>query len=226
MGKALRSLSAHKCQDVIFAGRVDRPRFTDLRLDTKGALVAPRIAAAALRGDDALLRAVVDVFEKEGHRVLGIAEAAPSLVVREGSVGRNRPSAEALQDIKKGFQVVARMGELDIGQAAAVCDGLVLAVEAAEGTDAMLERIAALPERLRGTPNKRRGALVKAPKPIQDRKTDLPVIGIRTIANAAAAGLAGIALEADGALIVDREDVVRAADAAGLFIVGVPSAKA
>jgi DUF1009 family protein len=226
MGKALRSLSAHKCQDVIFAGRVDRPRFTDLRLDTKGALVAPRIAAAALKGDDALLRAVVDVFEKEGHRVLGIAEAAPSLVVREGSVGRNRPSAEALQDIKKGFQVVARMGELDIGQAAAVCDGLVLAVEAAEGTDAMLERIAALPERLRGTPNKRRGALVKAPKPIQDRKTDLPVIGIRTIANAAAAGLAGIALEADGALIVDREDVVRAADAAGLFIVGVPSAKA
>ena len=121
MGKALRSLSAHKCEDVIFAGRVDRPRFTDLRLDTKGALVAPRIAAAALRGDDALLRAVVDVFEKEGHRVLGIAEAAPSLVVREGSVGRNRPSAEALQDIKKGFQVVARMGELDIGQAAAVC---------------------------------------------------------------------------------------------------------
>jgi DUF1009 family protein len=226
MGKALRSLSAHKCQDVIFAGRVDRPRFTDLRLDTKGALVAPRIAAAALRGDDALLRAVVDVFEKEGHRVLGIAEAAPSLVVREGSVGRNRPSAEALQDIKKGFQVVARMGELDIGQAAAVCDGLVLAVEAAEGTDAMLERIAALPERLRGTPNKRRGALVKAPKPIQDRKTDLPVIGIRTIANAAVAGLAGVALEADGALIVDREDVVRAADAAGLFIVGVPSAKA
>jgi DUF1009 family protein len=226
MGKALRSLSVHKCQDVIFAGRVDRPRFTDLRLDTKGALVAPRIAAAALRGDDALLRAVVDVFEKEGHRVLGIAEAAPSLVVREGSVGRNRPSAEALQDIKKGFQVVARMGELDIGQAAAVCDGLVLAVEAAEGTDAMLERIAALPERLRGTPNKRRGALVKAPKPIQDRKTDLPVIGIRTIANAAAAGLAGVALEADGALIVDREDVVRAADAAGLFIVGVPSAKA
>lgn len=226
MGKALRSLSAHKCQDVIFAGRVDRPRFTDLRLDTKGALVAPRIAAAALKGDDALLRAVVDVFEKEGHRVLGIAEAAPSLVVREGSVGRNRPSAEALQDIKKGFQVVARMGELDIGQAAAVCDGLVLAVEAAEGTDAMLERIAALPERLRGTPNKRRGALVKAPKPIQDRKTDLPVIGIRTIANAAVAGLAGVALEADGALIVDREDVVRAADAAGLFIVGVPSAKA
>jgi DUF1009 family protein len=226
MGKALRALSAHNCHDVIFAGRVDRPRFADLRLDTKGALVAPRIAAAALKGDDALLRAVVDVFERDGHRVLNIAQAAPSLVVRQGIVGRNRPSAEALLDIKKGFDVVARMGELDIGQAAAVCDGLVLAVEAAEGTDAMLERVATLPERLRGTLNQRRGALVKAPKPIQDRKTDLPVIGIRTVANVAAAGLAGIALEADGALIVDRDDVVRAADTAGLFIVGVSSAKA
>ncbi len=226
MGKSLRALSANNCRDVIFAGRVDRPRFTDLRLDTKGALVAPRIAAAALKGDDALLRAVVDVFEKEGHRVLSIAEAAPSLVVREGGITKIRPSSEAMQDIRKGFEVVARMGELDIGQAVAVCEGLVLAVEAAEGTDAMLERIATLPERLRGTPGKRRGALVKAPKPIQDRKTDLPVIGIRTIANVAAAGLSGIALEADGALIVDRDEVVRAADGAGLFIVGVSSAKA
>lgn len=226
MGKSLRALSAHDCRDVIFAGRVDRPRFTDLRLDTKGALVAPRIAAAALKGDDALLRAVVDVFEKEGHRVVSIAEAAPSLVVRDGVIGRARPSAEALQDIRKGFEVVSRLGELDIGQAAAVCDGLVLAVEAAEGTDAMLARISALPERLRGTPDKRRGVLVKAPKPIQDRKTDLPVIGVRTIANAGAAGLAGIALEANGALIVDRDDVVRAADAAGLFVIGVSPAKA
>jgi DUF1009 family protein len=90
----------------------------------------------------------------------------------------------------------------------------------------MLERVAMLPERLRGTPNKRRGALVKAPKPIQDRKTDLPVIGIRTIANVAAAGLAGVALEAGGALVVDREDVIKTADAAGLFVIGVSPAKA
>jgi DUF1009 family protein len=221
MGKALRSLSAHKCQDVIFAGRVDRPRFTDLRLDTKGALVAPRIAAAALRGDDALLRAVVDVFEKEGHRVLGIAEAAPSLVVREGSVGRNRPSAEALQDIKKGFQVVARMGELDIGQAAAVCDGLVLAVEAAEGTDAMIARIGTLRETLRGTAAQRRGVLVKALKPTQDAKTDMPVVGVETVRKARAVHLAGIALEAGASLIVDKAAVAAEADRLGLFVVGV-----
>src|SRR6185437_13325434 len=113
---------------------------------------------------------------------------------RKGAVGTHKPTTEALQDIAQGFEVVARLGELDIGQAAAVCDGLVLAVEAAEGTDAMLKRIATLPERLRGTPAKPRGALVKAPKPIQDRKTDLPVIGVETVKNVAAAGLAGIAL--------------------------------
>ncbi len=164
MGKALRALSANACKDVLFAGRVSRPRFTELRLDAKGALVMPRLAAAALKGDDALLRGVVDIFEKEGHRVLSVAEAAPGLVLREGAIGKHRPSTEAMADVAKGFHVVARMGELDIGQAAAVCDGLVLAVEAAEGTDAMLRRIADLPERLRGKPGKPRGVLVKAPK--------------------------------------------------------------
>lgn len=226
MGKALRALAANKCTDVIFAGRVGRPRFTELRLDVKGALVMPRLAAAALKGDDALLRGVVDIFEKEGYRVLSVAEAAPSLVLGEGVIGKYRPSTESAADIAKGFKVVAQMGELDIGQATAVCDGLVLAVEAAEGTDAMLKRIGDLPERLRGKPGTPRGVLVKAPKPIQDRKTDLPVIGIETVNNVVAAGLSGIAVEARGALIVDRADVVRAADAAGIFIAGIVPEKA
>ncbi|HVP85799.1 MAG TPA: UDP-2,3-diacylglucosamine diphosphatase LpxI [Rhizomicrobium sp.] len=226
MGKTLRALSSNNCKDIIFAGKVDRPRLSDVRLDTKGALLMPRVAAVALKGDDALLRAIVEIFEKEGYRVVSIAEAAPSLVVRKGNVGKHSPSSDSLKDVAKGFEVVARLGELDIGQAAAVCDGLVLAVEAAEGTDAMLKRVAELPERLRGTPAKPRGVLVKAPKPIQDGKTDLPVIGIQTVKNVAAAGLAGIAVEANRALIVDRENVVRAADAANIFIVGLEPAKA
>ncbi|HVZ68583.1 MAG TPA: UDP-2,3-diacylglucosamine diphosphatase LpxI [Rhizomicrobium sp.] len=226
IGKTLRALSSNDCNEVIFAGRVDRPRLSDVRLDAKGAKLMPRVAAAAMKGDDALLRAIVEIFEREGHRVVSIAEAAPSLVVRKGNVGKHEPSGDSMKDIAKGFEVVARLGELDIGQAAAVCDGLVLAVEAAEGTDRMLKRVAELPERLRGTPAKRRGVLVKAPKPIQDRKTDLPVIGVETVRNVAAAGLAGIALEADGALIVDRDHVVRAANSANIFIAGIEIPKA
>jgi len=226
MGKTLRALSSNNCKDIIFAGKVDRPRLSDVRLDTKGALLMPRVAAAALKGDDALLRAIVEIFEKEGYGVVSIAEAAPSLVVRKGNIGKHSPSSDSLKDIAKGFEVVARLGELDIGQAAAVCDGLVLAVEAAEGTDAMLKRVAELPERLRGTPAKPRGVLVKAPKPIQDGKTDLPVIGVQTVKNAAAAGLSGIAVEAGRALVVDRENVISAADIANIFIVGLEPAKA
>ena len=226
MGKTLRALSSNNCKDIIFAGKVDRPRLSEVRLDTKGALLMPRVAAAALKGDDALLRAIVEIFEKEGYGVVSIAEAAPSLVVRKGNIGKHSPSSDSLKDIAKGFEVVARLGELDIGQAAAVCDGLVLAVEAAEGTDAMLKRVAELPERLRGTPAKPRGVLVKAPKPIQDGKTDLPVIGVQTVKNAAAAGLSGIAVEAGRALVVDRENVISAADIANIFIVGLEPAKA
>jgi hypothetical protein len=100
-------------------------------------------------------------------------------------------------------------------------------VEAAEGTDAMLARVASLPENIRGTPSRRRGVLVKARKPTQDGKTDLPVIGVATVHNAAAAGLAGIAVEAGGALIVNRKAVIDAADAAGIFVIGfVPSTAA
>jgi len=114
------------------------------------------------------------------------------------------------------------MGQFDVGQAAIVCANLTLAVEAAEGTDAMIARVVTLPEHLRGTKGKPRGVLVKAPKPIQDGKTDLPVIGVHTVRNAHAAALAGIAVEAGGALIVDREAVVSEADRLGMFLIGVP----
>jgi DUF1009 family protein len=112
------------------------------------------------------------------------------------------------------------MGQFDIGQAAVVCDGLVLAVEAAEGTDAMLSRVAALPQPLRGTLSARRGVLVKAPKPRQERRVDLPVIGVRTVELAAAAGLAGIAVEAGGVLVLNREHVIESADRGRLFVYG------
>lgn len=220
-GKAFKALRGAQCEEVLLAGKVERPKFSELRLDAKGVLAAPRVIAAALKGDDALLRAVVDLFEREGFRAIGIAEAAPGLLAREGPIGQRKPSGDDLRDIAQGFDIVRALGRLDVGQAAVVCDGLTLAVEAAEGTDAMVSRIARLPEHIRGTPTKRRGVLVKAPKPVQDRKTDLPVIGVRTVANAAEVGLAGIAVEAGGAVVVDGTAVGNAADRAGLFVVGI-----
>lgn len=184
-------------------------------------LVAPRVIAASLKGDDALLRAVVDMFEREGLRAIGVTDAAPGLLAPPGLMGRVVPNAENQDDIAAAFKIVRAMGALDIGQAAVVCGGLALAVEAAEGTDATIARVGTLPEHLRGTQDKRRGVLVKAPKPIQDRKTDLPVIGVATVKNVATVGLAGIALEAGGALILNRKAVIAEADQLGLFLIGV-----
>ncbi|HSZ74602.1 MAG TPA: UDP-2,3-diacylglucosamine diphosphatase LpxI [Rhizomicrobium sp.] len=226
LGKAFRALKEHGCNEMLLLGRVDRPRFADIKLDAKGVLAAPRVMAAALKGDDALLRSLVDMFENAGHRVVSVTDAAPGLIVREGVLGRVQPTPEQGADVSHGFAVVRAMGALDIGQAAVVCEGLVLAVEAAEGTDAMIKRVINLREVVRGKPGKPRGVLVKAPKPIQDRKTDLPVIGVETVRNVAASYLAGIAVEADGALILDRTRVVQAADAAGIFVMGAARANA
>ncbi len=222
VGKTIKALRAHNCSEVLLAGKLERPKFSEIKFDAKAVLVAPRVIAASLKGDDALLRSVVDLFEREGMRVVGAAEAAPGLLAPEGQMGRVAPSQESRDDIVTAFKIVRAMGAHDIGQAAAVCGGLTLAVEAAEGTDAMISRIANLPEHIRGTAAKRRGVLAKAPKPIQDRKTDLPVIGVATVRNAAAVGLAGIAVEAGGALILGKRAVIDEADRLGLFLVGVP----
>lgn len=221
-GRAIKAFHAHGCDEITLAGRVQRPKFSDLKLDTKGVMIAPRVIAAALKGDDALLRSLVDMFEREGFRVVGAAEAAPDLIAKPGVMGRVKPNAENEADIAQAFAIARAMGALDVGQAAIVCAGLALAVEAAEGTDAMIARIAALPEHFRGSPGRPRGVLVKAPKPIQDGKTDLPVVGVETMRNAHAVALAGVAVEAGAALIVDREAVVAEADRLGLFLMGVP----
>lgn len=220
-GRAIKALRAHGCGKLTLAGRVQRPRFSELRLDAKGVMAAPRVIAAALKGDDALLRSLVDLFEREGFRIIGAAEAAPDLLAPAGPLGRILPSQEQLRDAAHALKVARSLGALDVGQAAIVCDGLTLAVEAAEGTDAMIARITALPEHIRGTPQKPRGVLAKALKPIQDRKTDLPVVGVQTIRNAASAFLAGVAVEAGGALIVDRGATVVEADRQGLFLTGL-----
>ncbi len=219
-GRTLRALHEHGCGDVALAGKVARPNWTDLKFDAQSMLYLPKVMAAALKGDDALLRSFVALFESEGFRVVSAAEAAPDLLAPEGVLGKRQPTMQDRSDIELARQVVRSLGALDVGQGAVVADGLVLAVEAAEGTDAMIARIGTLPPTIRGTAGKPKGVLVKAQKPTQDGKTDLPVIGIRTVGNAAAVSLAGIAVEAGAALIVNRRGVIDAADRAGLFVLG------
>lgn len=218
LGKSFSLLKKHGCDEITFAGRVSRPEWNAIKLDARGVMALPKVVAAALKGDDSLMRTMIGMFEKEGFRVIGTAEAAPNLIATAGTYGRVKPNEQALADIAQAREIVRRLGELDIGQAAVVADGLPLAVEAAEGTDAMLERLTALSKKLRGTAEKRRGVLVKAPKPGQERRVDLPVIGTRTIELAAAGGLAGVAVEAGAALLMRKTRLVETADRLGLFV--------
>jgi DUF1009 family protein len=220
-GRALKALTGAGAKDVLLVGKVERPKFSELKLDAKGVMVLPRVIAAARRGDDALLRVLVGLFEEAGFRAVSVAEAAPGLVADQGALGRISPDDGHRADMAQAFAVVRALGALDVGQAAAVCEGLALAVEAAEGTDAMIARIGQLRDNLRGTPEKRRGVLVKALKPTQDAKTDMPVIGVETVRRAAEVGLAGIAVEAGKSLIVGKKAVAAEADRLGLFVVGV-----
>lgn len=226
IGRMIAAFRAAGCEAVCFAGMVKRPNFGALKLDMTGAALLPKALAAAVKGDDALMRVVVEAFEKAGFAVIGPHEAADGLTATEGPLGAVSPQAWDLADIRRGFEVARALGGFDIGQGVVVCAGLILATEAQEGTDAMLARILELPAEIRGAPEGRRGVLVKAPKPGQERRIDLPTIGAATVRGAARAGLAGIAVEAGGALIVDREAVAAEADATGLFVVGVPLAAA
>jgi UDP-2,3-diacylglucosamine hydrolase len=221
IGRIVRLARDAGCQALCFAGVVRRPDFAALKPDLRGLTWLPGAAMAARKGDEALLRFLMGEFEKEGFAIEGAHEVMGDLALPLGPIGRLTPGAEHDGDIVKAIAVARAIGELDIGQGAVVCDGLVLAVEAQEGTDAMLRRVADLPPDLHGAPGRRRGVLAKVAKPIQEERVDLPTIGVATVEGADRAGLAGIVGVAGKMLVVDRDAVAAAADAAGLFITGV-----
>lgn len=222
MGEFLRLLKENGCEDIVLIGGVKRPSLAAIFPDKTGRQLMPRLARWLMQGDDALLRGLAEYFEKEhGFRVIGAHEVAGELLAPEAVLTRAVPTAEQEADIDIAIRAALAIGALDIGQGAVACRGVVLALEAAEGTDRMLERIATLPQEMRGHDDARAGVLVKLSKPGQERRVDLPTIGVQTVENVAAAGLAGIAVEAGGALIVDGEAVARAANKAGIFVAGL-----
>jgi DUF1009 family protein len=221
LGKCFASLRRAGCRSICLAGQVARPDFTKLRPDMRGMLALPGAVVAARSGDDGLLRYMVGLFEKEGFQVEGAHQVMGDLTLPLGPLGAHKPVETHVTDIERALQVARALGGLDIGQGAVVCDGLVLAVEAQEGTDAMLSRVADLPAAIRGSAEAPRGVLAKVPKPIQEERVDLPTIGLGTIHAAARAGLAGVVGDAGRLLVLDRAAVVALADELGLFVVGV-----
>ncbi|MCQ4160162.1 UDP-2,3-diacylglucosamine diphosphatase LpxI [Roseomonas sp. GC11] len=218
-GRMLDWLRAAGCRDLVLAGQVKRPSFLSLRPDGGAAKLLPRIGMRAFGGDDSLLTAVLRVLQEEGFNPLPAQAILATLLVEvPGQLGRVAPDAEARRDIARGVGVLRTMGAADVGQGCVVQQGLVLAVEAIEGTDAMLARAGTLRREGPG------GVFIKILKPGQDRRVDLPTVGPATVAAVAAAGLRGLAIEARGTIVVDRDETVAAADAAGLFLLAIDPA--
>ncbi len=225
-GRFFRLARAENCRDVLFIGSVLRPPISQLRLDWQTIRLLPHLARAYRGGDDKLLSGVAAIAESGGLRVVGVKEVAPEVFMPEGVLGRHQPSERDNADIARALSMIATLGPFDVGQAAVVANNNVIAVEAAEGTDNMLARIAELRRLGRVTAALGTGVLVKAPKPGQDRRFDLPSIGPRTIENVARAGLAGLAVTAGSTMIAEADQVTAAADRAGIFLVGVREVRA
>ena len=221
VGRIERLIVAHGAREVVFIGSVDkRPDFSNIGVDLGTLKLMPFILRIMVGGDDSVLSSVVGFFEERGIRVVGAHEVAPSLVVSNGHVAGPPAAAAALDDARIAFEAARAVGELDAGQAAVAVNGRVVALEAAEGTDAMLERVAALHANGRARWSGRAGVLVKRSKPQQDLRVDMPTIGPRTVAGVAKASLAGIALEAGHVMIADRAATIAEAERTRTFIIG------
>jgi DUF1009 family protein len=219
LGRFCRSARREGCRDVVFIGSIVRPSLWQIWPDLTTLRRMPRIIAMFRGGDDHLLSGLAKLFEDLGFRPVGAHEIAPEILLPEGAAGRVRPSEGNRGDIALGLDLLRTIGRFDVGQAAIVADGHILAVEAAGGTDEMLAEVAEL--RRKGRIRSSGGVLVKAPKPGQDRRVDLPTIGPNTVAGAVRAGLAGIAVVAGEAIIAEPEQVTQAADRERIFIVGM-----
>ncbi|MDF2368710.1 LpxI family protein [Sneathiella sp.] len=215
VGRFLKALARENCTHITLAGPVKRPDLKNLVPDMEGVKLLGRITGAARKGDDGLMRAITTYIQEKGFTVVGVHELADNLLVPAGQLGKISPTERDTSDIAEGIRIVKAIGALDIGQAAIIRDGYVLAIEAAEGTDRLLARSSEFAW------EEPAGVLVKLSKPGQELAADMPTIGPETVTLAAEAHLRGIAVEAGLTLVLDLKETLRRADDADLFVVGL-----
>jgi len=214
VGKILKTMKENGVEEIVMAGGIKRPSLKEIIPDWGGVKMLAKLAVKKMNDNDMFLAAIHEI-EEYGFKVVGIEDVVPEMLFQEGIYGKTKPSAEDMDDIQRGITVAKALGAVDVGQAAVVQEGIVLAVEAAEGTDMMLSRVAALKKQGKAP------VMVKVLKPRQDTRTDLPAIGLQTIRELHHYGLKGIAVEAGAILLIERDAVIQKADEFGIFIIGM-----
>lgn len=221
VGEAIAALKAAHCKRIVFVGQFFRPNLFAMRFDLKTLRYLPLIMLSRRGGDDTVLKKVSKAFEKEGFEVVSLNDIAPALVAQLGRIGEHVFSSQNEVDAMKGLKALHALGAYDIGQALVIDHERVIAVEAAEGTDNMLARV----QKLRGTERyqapARSGVLVKAAKPQQHLRDDMPVIGLDTLRHAAAAGLEAVAVESGRVITADLPEMIKFANEHKIAVVGI-----
>ena len=213
-GKMLKAFKENNVYEIVLAGGIKRPSFKEMIPDWEGVKIVAKLAVKKM-SDDKLFRAVMDEIDSRGFKVVGIEEVVPDMMFSEGVYGKIKPSKEDLDDIQRGITVAKALGAVDVGQAVVVQEGMVLAVEAIEGTDTMLSRAATVKK------EGKKPIMVKVLKPGQDMRVDLPAMGLQTIEQLKKYGIGGMAVEAGGILLIERDSVIQMADMEGIFIIGI-----
>lgn len=217
------ALAKRGIRHLVLAGGVSRrPSLREIPVTLSLLRILPSVLRGLARGDDGMLKILIGVLERQGLTVIGAHEIVPDLLATSGAMTRARPGSGDQADLAAALTAARAIGALDIGQGAVAIGGRVVALEGAEGTEGLLERVATMRSTGR-LAAKRRGVLVKCAKPAQELRVDLPTIGPATVEQAHAAGLAGIGVEAGKSLVLDHGRMVERADALGLFVVGLPS---
>jgi hypothetical protein len=211
-GKALEAAKTRKIRTVVFVGRITKQKIYDSGF--KPDEVSGRVIRSAGRekGDHRIMKALSAFLRLQGMRVVGVHELLPGWVMPARVLGRVAPDAAVREDMKLGLEKAKAIGRLDIGQAIAVKNGTVIAVEGIEGTDAMIDRVGSLG--IRGA------VLAKAAKPQQDLRFDMPVIGIETLHRAARAGFTAVCAEKNRTLLADPVTMIAEADRLGIVLAG------
>ncbi len=214
--KFLNEIKKQNIKNLVFIGAVTKPNFKEIKVDKTGAILLAKILASKILGDDAVLKTVINFFEKQGLKILQIHDLLDDILAKKGVLTKNSPTKEDYENIEIAKKAIRNFSEFDVGQALIVAQKQIIAVEALEGTDEMIKRCKNLK-----IDYKENAILVKMSKFKQSAKADLPTIGVETIKNCHESKIKGIAIQALKTLIINKEEVIKTANDLQIFIIAI-----
>jgi len=210
-GKIIKILKDNKCKKVLFAGKVKKPKFSKLSLDLKGVYYMPRIIKSAKLGDAAILKEIINIFNKETIKTISSLTFNPELALKKGYYSKIRPNKEDIIDINLAIKTLSKLGNYTFSQGTVVRNKKVIAIEGKDGTQKMLKKCKS--KKLRNN-----GVLVKFPKKKQDLRIDLPTVGLNTLKQCKSAGLKGVVIKDKQNVFLERKKSINFANKNKMFI--------